>query len=83
MTTVDSADTVIDTQYKCYRTDVTVIDGATKGNNGGGIKIGDQLLFTIERVTATGTAYAGEALVVTMGIHYQIDTIGSRQILVK
>ena len=83
VTTVDSADTTIDTQYKCYRTDVVVVTGATSGNNGSAVKIGDQFLFTIERVASTGDAYAGDALVATMGIHYQCDTFGSREIIDK
>ena len=83
VTVIDSADTAIDTQYECYRSDVVVIDGATKGNNGSNVLMGDQLLFTIERVASTGDAYAGDALVATMGIHYEVDTVGSRQIVTK
>ncbi len=83
VTTIDTTDTVIDTQYKSYRSDFAAIDGSTKGNNGSGVQIEDQFLFTIERVAATGDAYAGDALVATIGIHYEIDTVGSRAILTK
>lgn len=82
-TIVDSPDTVFDTQYECKRTDIVTIDGSTAGVNGGAVLIGDQLLFTLERVAATGDAYAGDALIATVGIHYEIDTLGSRQILIK
>ena len=60
-----------------------VIDGATKGNDGTPVRIGDQFLFTLERVAATGDAYAGDALVATVGIHYECDTVGSREIITK
>jgi len=45
--------------------------------------IGDQFMFTLTRVAATGDAYAGDALIETAGIHYQVDTIGSRAIATK
>jgi len=83
VTTIDTADTAIDTQYKSYRSDFGVIDGATKGNNGSAILIGDQFLFTLERVAATGDVYNGDALVATVGLHYECDTIGSKTILAK
>ena len=82
-TVIDTVDTAIDTQYKSHRSDFTAIDGSTKGNNGSSVLIEDQLLFTIERVAATGDVYTGDALVATIGIHYEIDTIGSRQIITK
>ena len=34
-------------------------------------------------VPADGDAYAGEALIYTAGIHYQVDTIGSRTVTAK
>ncbi len=82
-TIVDSADTAIDAQYEFNQTDVTEIDGSTKGSNGGNVLIEDQLLFTLERVAATADDYAGDALVATIGIHYEQDTVGSRAILTK
>ena len=75
-TTIDSPDTAIDTQYKNYRTDFSAITGTN-------FKIGDQFMFSLFRVAATGDAYAGDALIYTAGVHYQIDTLGSRQIGTK
>jgi hypothetical protein len=74
--TVDSPDTAIDTQYKCYRTDFAVITGTN-------FKIGDQFMFNLYRVASTGDAYLGDALIQTAGIHYQSDTLGSRTITTK
>ena len=76
VTIIDSPDATIDTQYMAVRNDFAAITGTN-------YKIGDQFLFTLERVAATGDAYAGDALIATAGIHYQIDTIGSRQIGTK
>jgi len=75
-TVFDSPDTPIDTQYRAYRTDFAAITGTN-------FKIGDQFMFTLTRVAATGDAYAGDALIETAGIHYQIDTLGSRTITIK
>jgi len=66
----------VDTQYKNYRSDFTAITGTN-------YKIGDQFNFTLARATAAGDAYAGEALVFTIGFHYQCDTLGSRSIAAK
>jgi len=74
--TIDSPDTPFDTQYETVRSDFTAITGTN-------FKIGDQFMFTLTRVTATGDAYAGDALIATAGIHYQVNTIGSRTITVK
>ena len=76
VTTIDSPDTPFDTQYEGVRTDFAAITGTN-------YLIGDQFLFTIERVASTGDAYAGDALVATVGIHYEVDTIGSRAIITK
>lgn len=75
MTTI-SGESAIDTQYEFHRTDLTTISDAT-------IDIGDQFLFVLERVAAAGDAYAGDALTATIGIHYECDTHGSRQIGTK
>ncbi len=74
--TVITTETAITTQYSCLRTDFTAITGTN-------FEIGDQFLFTIERIAASADEYAGEALLQTIGIHYEIDTVGSRQILTK
>jgi hypothetical protein len=75
-TVFDSPDTAIDTRYRSYRTDFAAITGTN-------FKIGDQFMFTLTRVASTGDAYAGDALIETAGIHYQIDTLGSRSISTK
>jgi hypothetical protein len=76
---VTTGDAPFDTQYEFKNTEFGVISGATGGNNGGPIEIGDQMLFTLERIAAAGDAYAGDALLATVGIHYQVNTMGSRQ----
>jgi hypothetical protein len=74
------AETAIDVRYDFKRSDFAAITGTN-------FQVGDQFLFTIERVAATlgvgPDEYAGDALVATLGVHYQIDTIGSRQISTK
>ena len=69
-------ETEFDTQYEFKRSDFAAITGTD-------FKIGDQFLFRIERIASTGDAYAGEALLATVGVHYQIDTIGSRTTYIK
>jgi hypothetical protein len=76
VTTIDSPDTAVDTRYRSYRSDF----GAITGTN---FKIGDQFMFTLSRVASTGDAFAGDALIETAGIHYQVDTLGSRTISSK
>jgi hypothetical protein len=72
----DSSETAFDTQYEWKFTDVETITGTN-------LKIGDQVNFTISRIASVGDAYAGEALVATIGFHYQCDTLGSRLISTK
>jgi hypothetical protein len=74
--TVDSAQDTISTRTMWKRTDVETIAGA-------GLKIGDQVNFTLKRIAASSDDYAGELLIGTLGFHYQTDTIGSRQIGTK
>ncbi len=69
-------ETAFDTQYEFKRSNFAEITGTN-------FKIGDQFLFKLERIASTGDAYAGEALLATLGIHYQINTLGSRQITTK
>ena len=76
VTTIDSPDDTISTQYMAIRSDFAAITGTD-------YLIGDQFLFTLERVAATWDAYAGDAVIATAGLHYEIDTVGSRQIIAK
>jgi hypothetical protein len=75
-TAIDSPDVAIDTQYRCYRSDFADIVGTT-------FKIGDQFMFTLTRVAAVSDDYAGDCLIETAGIHYQVDTLGSRAATTK
>jgi hypothetical protein len=74
--TTITIETAFDTQYEFKRSDFAAITGTN-------FNIGDHFLFTIERVVAAGDAYAGDALVGTVGLHYECDTVGSRQIVTK
>ena len=71
------------TQYQEVRSDFPAINGSTAGIGGAGVKIGDQFVFQLARIAASSDEYGGEALVATVGFHYQVDTIGSRQIATK
>lgn len=44
-------------------------------------KIGDIICFELSR--PTGDAFTGDAFLHSIGVHYQIDTLGSRQMAVK
>ena len=79
--TLDAPTTIVietdfDTQYEFKLSEFVAITGTN-------ISMGEQFLFTIERITASADEYAGDPLLATVGIHYQIDTIGSRQKLTK
>lgn len=63
--------------YKRQRADFGTVSGA-------GHAIGDQFTFRLFRVpTEDEDSYPDDALVETIGIHYQKDTCGSRQITTK
>lgn len=51
--------------------------------SGSGVSIGNQFLFTLSRIAATADEYAGEALLATVGIHYKVNSLGSRNIASK
>ena len=53
------------------------------GIDGTGHTISSVLLCRIKRVAATGDNYAGGVVIMDFDIHYQIDTMGSRQEGVK
>ncbi len=69
-------ETNIDTQYEFNQSNFTAITGTD-------IDIEDQFLFTLERIAASANEYGGDALLATVGIHIEIDTVGSRQISAK
>ena len=65
------------TAWKNNRIDATTVSGAN-------IKIGDQVAFRLYRnPTDAQDTYPDDACVITFGIHYQIDTLGSRNITTK
>ncbi len=74
-TTID-VECDFDTQYEFLICNFTAITGTN-------FNIGDQLLFQLSRVAATADEYGGDALIATAGIHYEVDTLGSRQIGTK
>ena len=74
--TIITIEVDFDTQYEFKLVSFAAISGT-------GIHIEDQFLFTLQRIAASADEYGGEALIATVGIHYETDTVGSRQILVK
>lgn len=75
-TTTITIETGIDTQYEFNISSFVAITGTS-------FQIGDQFLFSLERIAATVDEYGGDALIATFGIHYEVDTVGSRQIITK
>ncbi len=74
--TIITVEVDFDTQYEFKLVSFAPISGT-------GIHIEDQFVFTLQRIAASADEYGGEALTATVGIHYEVDTVGSRQILVK
>jgi hypothetical protein len=74
--TTITVETAFDTQYEFKLSSFDAITGTN-------IQMGDQFLFTLERIAAAGDAYLGDALIATVGLHYECDTVGSRQMLSK
>jgi hypothetical protein len=70
------ASSLFTTRYAFARTEFPAIVGTT-------VKIGDQFLFNLKRTSAGTDNYAGEALLATVGIHYQVNTMGSRTMIAK
>lgn len=73
---IDSPDSPITNQYSTEKADFVAITGTN-------FLFEDQFMFTLTRVAATGDVYLGDALIATAGIHYEVDTIGSRTIDTK
>jgi hypothetical protein len=61
----------VDTQYEQVR-------ASWAATTGTGFQIGDQISFKLSRIAAVGDAYTGTAKLKTVGIHYEVDTVGSR-----
>ena len=74
-TTINTGDIAV-TQYNFNLSDCSVITGTN-------FNIGDQFVFSLERIAAAGDVYASDALVATVGLHYECDTVGSRAITTK
>lgn len=52
--------------------------------NGTNIKIGDQLIFSLSRTPAISSdTYTHDAVVTSIGAHYQVDMLGSREMTTK
>ena len=80
-TTLNAVTTIVieedfDTQYEFKNTAFVAITGTD-------FNIEDQFLFTLTRIGASADEYGGDAILATIGIHYEVDTVGSRQILIK
>ncbi len=77
--TVVSGETTIDantaSKSNVY-TDIATIDGTD-------IKMGAILCFRLRRISSTGTEPTSDPFGLQLGMHYQINTMGSRQELVK
>jgi hypothetical protein len=74
--TTITIETAFDTQYEFKLSSFAAITGTN-------FQMGDQFLFSLERVAAAGDVYLGDALIATVGLHYECDTCGSRQMLTK
>ena len=79
--TLDATTTIVietdfDTQYEFKASPFPTITGTN-------FNIENQFLFTLERIAASAAEYGGDAIVATVGIHYEVDTVGSRQVLTK
>jgi hypothetical protein len=79
--TLDAATTIVKETAITVQYDFKLSEfAAIVGTN---FNIGDQFLFTLERIAASADEYAGDALVATVGLHYECDTVGSRQMTTK
>lgn len=79
--TLDAVTTItveedFDAQYEFKRSNFSAIVGTN-------INIEDQFMFTLQRIAASADEYGGEALIATVGVHYECDTHGSRTIAAK
>jgi hypothetical protein len=72
--TIVTGDVAVDTDDERVDANFSTFSHAT---------LGGQIGFKLSRIAADGDAYAGECGVLTFGFHYEIDTVGSRQITTK
>lgn len=75
-TTTIVVEAAVDTQYEFKFSAFPTIAGTS-------FEIGDQFLFTLTRIAASADDYAGLINVATVGIHYQVNTLGSREMVVE
>lgn len=75
-TTISKVQAYDGTQWKRYRTDFTAITGTN-------FKTGDQIICRLFRDPTASDTYGADALVETVGFHYECDTVGSRTITSK
>lgn len=73
--TVPAATTI--TKESAYTTRYAVVTSSFAAITGTDLRIGDQIVFKLSRISASADDYAGEALVTTLGLHYQCDGVGS------
>ena len=71
--TVITVEDTVDTQYETYTFGFPVI----------AVEPMDQIGFVLERIAATSDDFADECYLLTTGLHYEIDTMGSRLITTK
>jgi len=69
-------ESAITTRYSFVLSEFSAITGTN-------FNIGDQFLFTLSRIAASADDYAGDALIATVGLHYESSSIGSRLITTK
>ena len=69
--TVIVIETAYDTQYEFVDSNFPTIDGT-------GMTVEDHFLFQLKRIAASADDYGGDALLMTTGVHFQLDTLGSR-----
>jgi len=76
-TTTISAEETVAANTTAFTHYLTTIGTFTAGN------IGGLMCLRLKRITAAGTAPADDPIVLAVHYHYEVDTIGSRQITTK
>jgi len=78
LVTVDDIPTLVNSQYLHQ-----LVNIPTAGIDGSGHTISSILMCRIKRVAASTDNYAGGIAILDFDVHYEIDTVGSRQIITK